>query len=100
MSDMFKRAMLEKMQLVGEITKLAIATADEVMEQLMQFDQRLILYVSIVFTVTIIICGVTNLFSEDPPAKYKCFVCNCFIQVLLLLLILLIAISIGCVCCV
>ena len=40
---MFKRAMLEKMQLVGEITELAIATADEVMEQLMQFDhQRLI----------------------------------------------------------
>ena len=103
MSDMFKRAMLEKMQLVGEIRELAIATADEVMEQLMQFDQRLILYISIIFTVTmvtIIICGVTNLFSEDPPAKYKCFVCNCFIQVLLLLLILLIAISIGCVCCV
>ena len=49
---MFKRAMLEKMQLVGEITELAIATADEVMEQLMQFDQRLILYVSNVFTVT------------------------------------------------
>ena len=46
---MFKRAMLEKMQLVGEITELAIANADEVME----FDhQRLILYVSIVFTVT------------------------------------------------
>ena len=52
MSDMFKRAMLEKMQLVGEITELAIATADEVLEQLIQFDQRLILYVSIVFTVT------------------------------------------------
>ena len=52
MSDMFKRAMLEKMQLVGEITELAIATADEVMEQLMQFDQRLNLYISIVFTVT------------------------------------------------
>ena len=47
---MFKRAMLEKMQLVGEITELAIATADEVLKQLMQFDQRLILYVSIVFT--------------------------------------------------
>ena len=95
---MFKRAMLEKMQLVGEITELAIANADEVM----QFDnQRLILYVSIVFTVTmvtVISCGVINLFSEDPPAKYKCFVCNCFIQVLLLLLLLLIAISIGCVC--
>ena len=101
MSDMFKRAMLEKMQLVGEITKLAIATADEVKEQLMQFNQRLILYVSIVFTVTmvtVISCGVINLFSEDPPAKYKCFVCNCFIQVLVLLLILLIANSIGCVC--
>ena len=98
MSDMFKRAMLEKMQLVGEITELAIANADEVME----FDhQRLILYVSIVFTVTmvtVISCGVINLLSEDPPAKYKCFVCNCFIQVLLLLLLLLIAISIGCVC--
>ena len=52
MSDMFKRAMLEKMQLVGEITDLAIATADEVLKQLMQFDQRLILYVIIVFTVT------------------------------------------------
>ena len=50
---MFKRAMLEKMQLVGEITELALATADEVMEQLMEFDnQRLILYVSHVFTVT------------------------------------------------
>ena len=97
---MFKRAMLEKMQLVGEITELAIATADEVLEQLIQFDQRLILYVSIVFTVTmvtVISCGVINLLSEDPPAKYKCFVCNCFIQVLLLLLLLLIAISIGCV---
>ena len=34
---MFKRAMLEKMQLVGEIRELAIANADEVMEQLMQF---------------------------------------------------------------
>ena len=51
---MFKRAMLEKMQLVGEITELAIATADEVLKQLMQFDQRLILYVSIVFTVTMV----------------------------------------------
>ena len=49
---MFKRAMLEKMQLVGEITELALATADEELEQLIQFDQRLILYVSIVFTVT------------------------------------------------
>ena len=97
---MFKRAMLEKMQLVGEITELAIVTADEVMEQLIQFDnQRLNLYISVVFTVTmvtVISCRVINLFSEDPPAKYKCFVCNCFIQVLLLLL--LIAISTGCVC--
>ena len=97
---MFKRAMLEKMQLVGEITELAIVTADEVMEQLIQFDNlRLNLYISVVFTVTmvtVISCRVINLFSEDPPAKYKCFVCNCFIQVLLLLL--LIAISTGCVC--
>ena len=102
MSDMFKRAMLEKMQLVGEITELAIVTADEVMEQLIQFDnQRLNLYISVVFTVTmvtVISCRVINLFSEDPPAKYKCFVCNCFIQVLILLFLLLIAISIGCVC--
>ena len=50
MSDMFKRAMLEKMQLVGDIF-------------------------SLLFMVFILSCA-----SDNPRAKYRCFVCSNMIQ--------------------